>query len=330
LLAADRGLVQGIGESHESFSARLSGAFQSWSRAGDARTVLEQVLSFLQETPYPSPIPIAAIVGGVLSRKWDLVYSGQDLSGEDVYINKATPNWDWDGVTTHWWRSWLVLYSAPVSTGNLGAAASVAAAAAGFVTVTGLSGMSGADMGRWIAVSGSADSVHNDGLFQIAQILSATSVKIGNPVGTNDANNGALSWEVGAYQQFTPAPMCGTPGLMCGSGISCGFYTDVTQVFATVRQLLNTWKSRQTFYVWIVVAFYGTGGQPNADYSPYSTDTIGDHNPDGTWKNWSKTVAGKRVAARVTKSYLDLGRTTLDAFIPGTGRYGGSYEYIDC
>lgn len=331
LLAVDRGLVQGLGESHESFSARLSRAFESWSRAGDARVVLEQVLSFLQGPAFPFPAPLAAIVGGVLSRKWNLFYYGDDFSGESTYIHEATPNWDWDGVTTHWWRSWLVLYSAALSTGNTGATASVAAAVSGFVTVTGLSGMSSADVGRWLEVSGAADVTNNDGVFQIAEFISATSVKIGNPAGTLDANNGALVWDVGAYQQFSPAPVCGTPGLTCGTSVfSCGFYTDVTQTFATVRQLLNTWKSRQTFYMWIVVAFSGRGGQGGADYSPYSTDTTGDHNPDGTWKNWSKTVAGQRVSARVTKTYLDLGRTTLDAFVPGTGRYGGSYEYIDC
>jgi hypothetical protein len=329
LLGADRGILQGIGESHASFSLRLSRAFESWSRAGESRVVLEQVLSVLPIPAYPAAFPLAAIVKGLDSNTWDLAYYGQDLSGPCVSIRESVQNWDWDGLGARWWRSWLVLYSAPVSTGNSGAAASVAAESGGFVTVTGLSGMSSADVGRWLAVSGVADTTNNLGTFQIVEFLSANSVSIANNRGTSDANNGALTWVVGEYQGLVPGLAWGSPGLAWGdTNRSWGLAVE-PQVFATMRLVLRTWKSKQTYYRWIVIAFNGLGGQANADYSPYSTDAIGDHNPDGTWAHWSKTVAGQRVPARVTKTYLDQNRPSLDGFGDGTGVYSSSYEHTD-
>lgn len=330
LLAADRGLVQGIGESHDAFSRRLSRAFESWSRAGDSRVVLEQVLSFLNTAHYPGPIPISAIVGGLSSKKWDLVYDGQDLSADCTHIRETSQNWDWDGLGARWWRSWLVLYSTALPIGNSGSSASVSAQSGGFVTVTGLAGMTAADVGRWIFFSGVADTANNGGLLQVVHVLSASSVKIGNSVGTLDANNGSILWVVKEYQGFKPGLRCGTPGLKCGTpGLACGFQGDVAQTFATIRLLLRTWKSRQTYYPWIVVAFNGLDGSAGTDYSPYSTDAVGGHNPDGTWKRWSKTVGGGRLSARVTKTYLDQNRTTNDCFVDGTGRYASSYEHTD-
>jgi len=265
----------------------------------------------------------------VQSRKWYLLYSGQDVSQPPVYIHEASQNWDWDGQPTKWWHAWLVLYCALISTGSSGGGVSVSAASGGFVTVTGLSGMTSADVGRWLFISGAATPANN-GSFQIVKLISASSVLIANSVGTSDANNGSLLWETAAYRGFAPQLACGTPGLKCGTpGLKCGVRSDgdTAAIFTTIRQLLRTWKSNQTYYRWIVVSFNGGDGSANTDYSPYSTDTTGDHNPDGTWRHWSKTVNGHRVSARVTKTYLDAGRRTHDAFVSGTGRYVDSYEH---
>lgn len=77
-----------------------------------------------------------------------------------------------------------------------GATASIGTAdASKLVAITGLTGMSSADIGRVITISGAA-LAENNGLFRIAAFVSATSVKYTNPAGVSDANNGAISWSV--------------------------------------------------------------------------------------------------------------------------------------
>ena len=75
-----------------------------------------------------------------------------------------------------------------------GAVASITAVSAGSVTVTGLTGMSLNDIGRFIAISGAATAANN-GSFRIAAYVSGTSVKYTNAAGVfPDVNSGAISW----------------------------------------------------------------------------------------------------------------------------------------
>lgn len=64
----------------------------------------------------------------------------------------------------------------------------------GIVTVAGLSGMTIDDsLGNFITLTGAA-TPGNNGTFQIIEILSATTVRINNVLGTTDANNGSILW----------------------------------------------------------------------------------------------------------------------------------------
>ena len=84
--------------------------------------------------------------------------------------------------------------SAPIA-GQAGAAASMAAAAGGLITVSGLTGMVNPDsVGRYLTISGAANAANN-GRFLITAVNSANSVVIqaGAAPGA-DANNLALSW----------------------------------------------------------------------------------------------------------------------------------------
>jgi hypothetical protein len=84
--------------------------------------------------------------------------------------------------------------------GQNGAAATMAAASGGLITVTGLTGMVDPDSeGRQLVISGATTSANN-GTFDIVEYVSATSVTIaaGSAPGA-DASNGSLVWsEVGA------------------------------------------------------------------------------------------------------------------------------------
>ena len=86
-----------------------------------------------------------------------------------------------------------------VSTGNTGAAASIAAPALGRAIITGLSGMAAEDKGRFLRLSGAATGDNNND-HQIEEVLSATSVAIDARraafTPASDANNGSISWDV--------------------------------------------------------------------------------------------------------------------------------------
>jgi hypothetical protein len=78
--------------------------------------------------------------------------------------------------------------------GQTGAGASLDSIASGIVTVSGLTGMTSASVGRFITISGAATGANN-GTFLITAFNSATSVDYSNPSGVApDGNNGAISW----------------------------------------------------------------------------------------------------------------------------------------
>jgi hypothetical protein len=78
--------------------------------------------------------------------------------------------------------------------GQTGAAATMAAAAGGQITVTGLTGMTAASVGNLLIISGAATGANN-GTFIITTYNSATSVDIAAGAAPgSDANNGSLTW----------------------------------------------------------------------------------------------------------------------------------------
>ena len=82
-----------------------------------------------------------------------------------------------------------------------GSGASVTSAAGGLATVSGLSGLSAANVGGNLYLSGAAN-VGNNGGFQITSVQSSTSVTVADPVGVaGDANNGRIQWGTGPWVQ---------------------------------------------------------------------------------------------------------------------------------
>jgi hypothetical protein len=82
----------------------------------------------------------------------------------------------------------------PIS-GQAGAALSIDAVAVGVVTVSGLTGMTTASIGRFVTISG-ADDPDNNGTFLISAVNSATEIEFVNASAVfPDANSGSISWE---------------------------------------------------------------------------------------------------------------------------------------
>jgi hypothetical protein len=79
-------------------------------------------------------------------------------------------------------------------TGQAGSTASITTVSGSDVTITGLTGMTVADVTNWLTISGAA-SGSNNGTFLIDSYISPTSVTVVNPAAVaGDANNGAISW----------------------------------------------------------------------------------------------------------------------------------------
>lgn len=364
-LAFDRVLVQGPREPNTAFIGRIKIALPMWDDAGSAKAVLGQVQAYLQGfQPGVAPtLPELTIVstkpgGGITV--WNQIYQGDAILAEPT-LSTVTANFDWDGVNRPWW-SWLILYQYAVPTGLGGTGAAIASATGGsftqpgqnvngvwvpntsgsavntpFVTLTGLAGLSASQVGQMITITGALHT-DNNGTFQIAQVLSATSCVIVNPAGGSDTN--PLTWSIAAYPWIAPGPAWGTPGVVWGQGeavlsaadtgsnvggvwrptvlapvggepsFSWGTYAPA-ETFVTIRGLVKTWKSAGTYYPNFVVAYDGGDGTAGSAYSPNSAEGSG--NPDGSFGSVGRNVGGVWVPTRMIDSIWDC-------YVQGTGQ----------
>lgn len=131
LIGADRVIVRGIGESATSFGGRLQKAFPTWQHAGQAITVMKEVLAYLQTEckiavmsdfivngfshPIPSAFATMFSVGAdteLPPTRWQPEWFWDEGYGLGFAVNQANA-YDGHPITmkTAWWRSWLVLWS---------------------------------------------------------------------------------------------------------------------------------------------------------------------------------------------------------------------------
>lgn len=116
-IGADRLIAQGITETSESYAARLQRAFDSWQRAGNAWSVLQQVLGYLLSTT-----PAARTVstnydlddGTPQHTLWQYYDEGADTNRPPQFTRVEPAEWDWDSLSPttgswHWVRWYLVL-----------------------------------------------------------------------------------------------------------------------------------------------------------------------------------------------------------------------------
>lgn len=364
-LAFDRVLVQGPHEPNAGFLERIRIARQLWDESGSALAVLWALQAYMQGfqpgvAPTLPELTIVTAQPGASITTWNQIYQGNALLA-DPTLSTVPANFDWDGADRPW-RAWLVLPQYAVATGLSGTGAAIASAAGGsftspgqstagvwvpttsgtavntpFVTLTGLAGLSAAQVGQVITITGAAHT-DNNGTFQIAQVLSASSCVIVNVNGGSDAN--PLTWSIAAYPWIAPGPAWGTPGMVWGEGeavlpavdtgsnvggvwrptllapvgatptFSWGLYVSTT-VLATIRGLVRTWKSAGTYYPNFVVAFDAGDGTAGSAYSPNSGEGTG--NPDGTFGSVGKNVGGVWVPTRLITS-------EWDCYVQGTGQ----------
>ena len=373
-LAEDRKLVQGPAESNAAFALRLQNAFSAWAKAGSALAVIGQLQAYMQalQPGVPAGGPMVTIVGNYAApprNTWNQVYQdtpiGAPPSISPGQVGFFLSNFDWDGDSTKTWRNWLILPMAlaPVM-GLSGSSASTTTAAPSacftspghtvggvwvpapsgtpvnspWLTITGLSGLTAAQGGQWLTLSGSSNA-GNNGTFPISQVLSPSSCVVANPRGvTSDA--GPLAWTVGVYPWIGPGPVYGMPGNVWGQGeltippidtgarlggvwqptpalgsgvggapLSWGLSCSA-DVIDALRSILARWKSAGTYYANIIIAFDCADGSAGSAFSPLSEPGSG--NPDGSFGSVGELANGVWIPTRgITSPY--------NAYCQGTG-----------
>jgi hypothetical protein len=366
-LAHDRQLVQGPLEPTDSFIVRLTHAYEAWNESGSAPAVLLQLQAYAQGRQSVD-LPEFAIIsdprslygGNTVNSWWSLNYSdpiGTEPLLSNVVRTHAQPtNFDWDhGGQT--WRNWLVIYQYLDDPTATGSSAAIVAAAGGsftepghnvggvwvpttsgtsinfpFQEVTGLTGLTLANIGSVLTISGAVDPANN-GSWQIVEVLSSSSCVIANPDGS--AGETGLTWELASYPWIPPALAFGSPGAVWGEGeeipppidtgsnvggvwqptllagagelpsYSWGLRVDTLEI-VSLRGLVKTWKSVGTYYPNIIVCYDG----PDGAYSRLSN--AGSGNPDGTFGSVGELVAGVWVPTRLISS-------PWNAYCQGTG-----------
>jgi hypothetical protein len=368
-LCQDRNLVQGPAESTQSICTRLQQAFQTAKLAGSRVAIALNVQAYLQNLQpgiYGALPQFAMVSGNSTKTSWSTQYIG-DAIGAPPTLMTVPANWNWDGSYRPW-RSWFILYMS-LGAATLGGTGGVVSSTtlpgslqnAGtwgenlngvwvpgfggtpinypFILLTGLSGLSSANVGNWLTWSGAAHA-GNNGTFQITQVASATSCYIANPNNVpGDANPG--TWSISAYPYIGPAPCWDFPSVKWDQGASAyatpdygsnvgGVWESTTSsvtyqpslswglscsslVISSIRGLLQTWKSGTTWYSQIIVAFDGGTGAAVSAFSPNSSEGSG--NPDGTYGGHGKLSVGVWVPNR------DDGTSVLDEYCQGTGSW---------
>lgn len=303
LLGDDRVMIQGPNEPSNAFALRLRSAFDAWRHAGSRDAVFGQLVAYFQPQFVSLSLPVMGIVStNGTTTSWDVVYSG-DLT-HPYHTNLNTTHWEWDG-TDKFWRAWMIFYFHQVPTGQVGAAASFANvdtsfnASGAFVNITGLTDIVAANEGDYIAFSGAASPANNVQA-QIVQVNGPSSVTICLPTAVvPDANNGSISWVVEHYADISPALAWGSPKKWGDKTFSWGLNVP-SNTIRTLRLILSTWKSTNTWYPWMLFSFSGGDGDPPSDFNPHGTAGAG--NPDNTWGTWATVVAGVNVPSRIANT----------------------------
>lgn len=112
LQGADRMIGRGLAEPDDTYSARLRRALDSWAHAGSALSELQALLGYI----FPASLGIRLVTNSVdpvttVARSvWYTLEAGA-TSSDTPRVDLVEPaNWNWDGVYSNWWRTWIVIY----------------------------------------------------------------------------------------------------------------------------------------------------------------------------------------------------------------------------
>ncbi len=101
-------IPQGPSEPAASYARRLQLAYDDWSVAGSSRSIMRQILGYVNPAA-----PLVRIVGqGTGSTTpWDTFLASVDTSRTvPSHLLQSPANWIWDSfATTRWYRNWVII-----------------------------------------------------------------------------------------------------------------------------------------------------------------------------------------------------------------------------
>lgn len=324
-LAADRVMQQGPAESDASFSLRLQKSFSTWQHAGSRLSILGQIQAYLVNLqPGVDPeLPGILIVGARFEvSTWDIKKVGDspDLPPTHIRVDGVS-RWDWDadGIYRQW-EVWLVIFQHYVTTGITGTTATVSSTGpsgaptvtTGFATMTGVTGATTDNILDFIVVTGASNSANN-GTFEIVDVPIPGTVIVANPDAVfPDGASGAISCEIFHYPFIGPGPVWGATFAEWGDTDRSWDLNVIHDIIDSIRNILKTWKSANSYYPKIIISFGGGDGSFGDECSPASVPGFG--NPDGNFSSYGVNISG----VWTPQEHLV---NPFTAFTDGTGEY---------
>jgi hypothetical protein len=104
LIGRDRRIRRGFIESSASYRVRLKRWLDDHRIAGSSFAVMQQVRGYM--SPYTPRMRVVHTSPDGALAKWCTL----NPDGTKEVHHQSPCNWDWDGQTTAWWRSWLIIY----------------------------------------------------------------------------------------------------------------------------------------------------------------------------------------------------------------------------
>ncbi len=113
LLSADRQIDQGFLESGTSFRGRLIQWLDLWRAAGSPMGVLIAILGIF----LPMSLRVRTVDNSSNWNTYDIgpfpFLPAQSVPTPPTYV-LGGGNWNWDGNTAPWWRTWIIIYVGPL------------------------------------------------------------------------------------------------------------------------------------------------------------------------------------------------------------------------
>jgi hypothetical protein len=299
LLGADRQLVQAPAEPNASFILRLKQFLQTWQYAGNATSVLQQVLCYFQ--PY---LPRVTLVTN--QWVWNYYEAGSasyaSTAPIHVRINSAlVQSWLWDYVVNPlnggppWWREWLL-----VATGLSIAGTSVSGATNASPIAIATSTPHGLSTGGQVAI----DAVHGNlaaNGYWVVTVVDTTHFTLNGSTGSGAYTSGGTVYAIPSTALLTPGGqvvgpfpfVIGQTGWTIGETPNLSIGLNVPPSFLQpVDQLAGTWKAAQSWIRYVIYSFDSSWGTPWTPNQPSGGIAPGD------WATDAFTVGGVAVAAR--------------------------------
>ena len=301
ILGNDRVLTQAPAEPAQSFTKRLTGAFDAWSTAGNDQAVLRQVLTYF--TPYT---PLTRIVSN--TGVWNF-YDPNDGANFQTSppVHYQFNSWDWDDTENPltlepaWWRVWLLVFPGLILGGR------ITGASGSPIEIT-TAHPESLETGDQVCITSLGGNIAANGYFTITA-ADSTHFKLDGTTSSGPYTTGGFFYLVPETALETAGEAIVGPGIVCGalnpstglpyvcgevSQFSVGFNVP-SSWFQPIVVLINQWKSAQSWFRYLVFCF------DSSVFSPYTTpgtEPAGGTNGPGNWGSPTTIVNGVAVPTR--------------------------------